>query len=810
MRPFSHLFGKLDWTVPGRMNPGLRPGLALRLALIGLRRSPGTTLLAVAVLTLGLAAPTTFFSLLVGAIRPLPVPDGDQVVRVEVTQPARGGAPLPVGLEDLRGLQGSGALESLGAFRTFQGAMVEPGRTATRFSGAALTPEVLPLLGVSPVMGRVPGPTEAGETILLGHQLWQEAFDGDPEVLGRVVVVNEIPRAISGILPAGFGFPFNQGAWTILDGGVRDSEPVELVGRLTPGASLESARAELSALWSRRDPLRAPEDSGGRVSVEGFTGGRGEGGEGIAFLGLVLMALALLLIACANVANLLLVRATERVRNLAVQSAVGAGGGQIGLQLLLESLVVAVLGGVAGAFLAWLAVGGIQRGLAAEHFGYFWMRMAVDGKVLVFTAVLVLGSGLVAGLLPALRVLRTDLQEVLKEESTGVSMGGGGPWSRAFVTIQLALSCAALVAAGLTGAALIRGRSFGEGVSGDQVLVASLSVDTVPDQPGARELENALGSIPGVESAGIGLGAPGYMERWSRVAVGGAAGESREGGESVLWNAVTPGFFRVFGLDARLGRLLTEGEGPESPPVAVVSESFVRRFLPGDDPLGARVRLMGAESADWITVVGVVGDLDLGGGSGRRRDRLYLSLLQLPSSEVMVMARTGGEPLALAREVRRRVAEVDPSIPVWSLRTLADAYAYLVRVPRAMGTMALGGGVAGLLVAAVGLYGLLAFRVRHRRRELGLRLALGADGLTLARAIFSLALRQLAPAVAAGLGVGWLSAPLISVALLGGDPRSPLVFVGVAGVFFAVGFAAALGPAIRAASLEPARVLRGD
>jgi len=438
------------------------------------------------------------------------------------------------------------------------------------------------------------------------------------------------------------------------------------------------------------------------------------------------------------------------------------------------------------------------------------MRMAVDGKVLAFTAGLVLGSGLVAGLLPALRVLRTDLQEVLKEESAGVSMGGGGPWSRAFVTIQLALSCAALVAAGLTGVALIRGRSLGEGVRGQQVLVASLSVDTIPEEPVARELETALGSIPGVESAGIGLGAPGYMERWSRVEVGGAPGEGGEEGESVQWNAVSPGFFGVFGLEARLGRLLTQGDGPGSPRVAVVSESFVRRFLPGEDPLGARVRFVGAGRADWITVVGVVGDLDLGGGSGLRRDRLYVSLLQLPSSEVMVMARTGGEPLALAGEVRRRVAQVDPKIPVSSIRTLADAYAYLVRVPRAMGSMALGGGVAGLLVAAVGLYGLLAFRVRHRRRELGLRLALGADGVTLARAIFALALRQLAPAVAVGLTVGWLLAPLISVALLGGDPRSPLVFVGVAGVFLAVGFAAALGPAIRAAALEPARVLRGD
>jgi predicted lysophospholipase L1 biosynthesis ABC-type transport system permease subunit len=244
--------------------------------------------------------------------------------------------------------------------------------------------------------------------------------------------------------------------------------------------------------------------------------------------------------------------------------------------------------------------------------------------------------------------------------------------------------------------------------------------------------------------------------------------------------------------------------------VALVNESFVRRFIPSGDPLGGRIRLAGADSATWFTVVGVLEDVDLGGGPLERKDRVYLSLAQLPSPEIMAVVRTGRDSQGVIRDFRRAVARVDPGIPIWSVRTLADAHAYLIRVPRAMGAMALGGGLAGLLVAVVGLYGLLAFGIRQRRRELGLRLALGADGTRLARDVFSGAVKHLLLAVVVGLTIAWLAAPLIGVALLGGDPRSPQVYLGVAGTFLIVGLGAALVPALRAAALDPAQILRGD
>jgi predicted permease len=510
------------------------------------------------------------------------------------------------------------------------------------------------------------------------------------------------------------------------------------------------------------------------------------------------------------VANLLLVRATERVRVLAVQSALGASRIQIGGQLLLESFLVAVAGGAVGLALADAFVSLVQRTLSAEHFGYYWMRMAVDGPVLAFTGVLVLGTALVAGILPVVRVFRVDVQRVLKEEGSGASVGGGGRWSRGFVTLQLALSCGAVVAAALTGRSLAGSLHFGGDLPEHEMLVAGV------DLPGGmsgeeraarlRSLEEALTDRTGARVAAMALGAPGYGEGYSRVQVRDAALDPRS---STLWNAVSPGYLSAMGIPLRAGRAFTYGDGADAARVALVSQSFVRRYSPDAPVLGRQIRLSAADSTTWFTVVGVVADLDLGTGAYTRTDRVLVPLDQVGETSTMALLRTDGDASVLAPALREAVAEVDPTLPVWSVRTLADAHAYILRVPRALATMALSGGAAGLLVAAVGLYGLLAFRVRQRRRELGVRLALGADGSRLMRDVLGLALRQLLPAVAVGLVLAWLAAPVLQVMLMGQDPRAPLTYLAVGVGFLLAGLAAATLPAVRAARIEPASALRG-
>ncbi len=798
---------------PDRRRTQLRPGLALSLALRGLVRDPGSTGVAVTILALGISLPATFFSFLVGATRPLPVPEGDRVVRVDVVQPSHDGRALPVTGADLVGLQGSASLEALGGFRIFDGTLVDRGRAATRVAAAVLTPDVLPLLRVRPELGRFPAAGEEDGALVIGHDVWVELYDEDPSVLGRTVELDGAPRSIVGVMAEGFGFPFKEDAWVVEAPTATGGGTFELAGRLADGAGLEAATAELAPRWQRRDAERDPEQTGGVLTVKSYTGGRGEagGGEAFAFAGLVLVGVCLLLIACANVANLLLVRATERVRALGIQVALGAGRAQIGAQLFLEALLVAAAGGAAGLLAADWAVATVQRTMSAENFGYFWMRMAVDGPVLGFTLLLVVGTALVAGVLPIVRVLRVDVQRVLKEEGAAESVGGGGRWSRAFVTVQLALSCGALVAAALTGRSLAGSRDFGGDLPSREILLGAVDLPTglgvEARATRLRTLEDALARVPRVRASALALAAPGYFERYSKVELQGSEPDPRA---ATMWNAVSPGFLEALDLTVRAGRPLSATDDAAAPRVALVSEAFARRYSPDTPVLGRTLRLAAADSTAWFTVVGVVADIDLGLGSRARSDRVMVPIEQVEDAHALVLLRAAGDAGTLAGGLRSAVADVDPTLPVSGVRTLADAHAFMVRVPRALATMALAGGSAGLLVAVVGLYGLLAFRVRQRRREMGVRLALGADGGRLVRDVLGLAIRQLLPAVVVGLAAAWVASPILQAMLFGQNPRGVGTYLAVGAGFLLAGMAAALVPALKAGAVDPARVLRGE
>lgn len=778
----------------------LRPLLALRLAVRGLIRDPSTTVLGVVILAVGLALPAIFSSLLVGAVRPLPVPDGQAVVRVDVVQPRQGGRELGVLPRELDALQGTPGLEALGGFRAAGATLADPVSGPVRVELASVSVEVLALLGVAPEVGRWPeGPGE----ILLGRTAAERLeAGGGAGALGRGVRLDGVPHTVVGVMPEGFGFPFHEEAWTLLDPAAEG--PVTLVGRLAANATEESAQAALDARWAAADDVRDDERSGGTVLVRGFTRGRGEGGEAVAFLGLVLVALSLLLIACSNVANLLLARAARRVRALGIQSALGAGRGQVALQLMAEATLVAAAGGVAGLALAWVGVAGVQRVLAGEHFGYFWMRMAVDGPVVAFTAVLVMGTALVAGLLPVARILRLDIQQVLKEEGAG-GLEGGGAWARRFVSAQLALSCGALVAAALASMSVGRSLDVAPGLPAEEVLVARASSDAA--EVGAPLLQ-ALAERPEVAAAAVARGIPGFREGYGRLEVEGEEVARAEDRPVAVWNDVTPSYFQVLEIGLREGRLPTAADVGKG--VGVVSVSFARAWLEGR-ALGRRVRVRpGEEDGAWVRVVGVVDDVELLEGQLRQQARLYVPADPGVLAGGHVLVRTRGTAAGQASFLRRVAAGVDPGFAFDDVRTLAGTYEYLVRAPRMLALLAAVGGLAGLLVAVVGLYGLLAFRVREQRRALGVRRALGADGRTVARTVLGWAARQLLPAVAVGLTLAWLASPILTAMLLGSDPRAPLTYLVVGVGFLLTGLAAALVPALRAASVDPARVLRGE
>ncbi len=799
----------LGGALHGRPSGGgsLRPVLATRMALRGLLRDPVTSVIAAGILALGFSAPTVFASLLWGAARPLPVHEGERVVRVDVVQPSQDGRALSVTGRDLDAWSEVSSLSLSGGFAVRVATLQDARVAATRLSYAAVTEGVLPLLGVPPALGRWPGAADAENAVLLAHDLWIELFDGDRDVLGRSVRLGSRERTVAGVMPDGFGFPFGERAWVVMSSAEADTTAVEPLARLAPGASLELASAELQARWTGRDAFRGADEAGGVVLVRGFTAGRGEGGEAVAFLGLVLVGVCLLVIACANVANLLLVRATQRVRALGVQAALGAGAAQLGAQLLVEALALAAAGGVGGLALAWVVVGWVQEHGQA-NFGYYWMRMAIDGPVLWGVVGLVALAALVAGALPALRVMRTDLRSVLSGSSSDAEVAGRGGWSRVFVTTQLTLSCAALAAAGIAGSSVLDAGRWGGDLPAEQVLTARLYPSDVPGEPRlpAEDLVASLAAVPGVRAVALALGGPGAFEPWGRLEVEGESYE-RASDRPVTWgNAVTPGFFAVHDLEPLRGRMIGDEDRSGAPAVAVVSDAFAERFLGDGDPIGRRVRVPQLDST-WATVVGVFRAFDLGAGP---TERVYFSYAQFDASATMVLLRGAGDAGTLAPALREAVAELDPGIAVNDVQTLAALHRYMVRAPAMLSALAVGGGLAGLLVAAVGLYGVLAVRVRQRRRELGVRLALGADGRVLARDVMRWAMAPLLPALVIGLGAAWVGSPILSALLLGGDARDPVVYLAVGFAFLAVGALAALVPAVRAAATEPSQVLRAE
>lgn len=793
----------------------MKLGLALRMALRGLGSDRTTSLAAIGIFALGLAAPATFFSILWGGgFRPLPVPEGEQIVRIDVRQPSREGRRLPVGQSDLDAFGDAGALSSVGVFATHTVTLSSRDIGPRRLSAADMTAEVFEILRVEPLMGRLPTESDAETGFVIGYDLWASAFESDADVLGEVVTVGDELRTISAVMPEGFRFPFQQLAWRVLPAN-RASEGEEVVGRLSTGSSPRTAAVQLDVIWRRADQLRDPGERGGVVRVNAFTRGRGEVGEVVAFGGLVLVGLCLLLIACVNAANLLLVRAADRIQVLAVQAALGASRLQVSAQLLFESLLLCLVGGAVGLGLASLMVDYVQSTMSPANFGYYWMRIAIDGPVVVFTAVLVLGTGVVAGMLPVFRVLQTDVHQVLKGQRASGAFGGFGGWGRYLVVGQLSLSCGALVAAGLAGQAMRAASEFGRELPSDEILMGMFTLDgSGYEEPDARSetierLAEASGRVQGTRGAALALGAPGYREPWGPLELAGVTYDRPRDRQRIITNAVTPGYFALFDLDVLQGRGFVAADRRGATPVGVISQSLALALAERGDPIGMALRVPIVDSA-WVNVVGVVADMALGIGPLVPTAALYLSAHQVDMVDGMILLRAGDDPVASAPGLRRAVAAVDSRLALSSVQSLAEGHRFMTQAQSTLSSLAVSGGLAGLLVAGVGLFGLLSFRVRQRLTELGVRMALGADGWRLGREILTFALRQLAPAVGVGLGLAWLVAPALGPLLLGGDPRSPLTYAAVAAIFLLTGMLAALTPALRAAAVDPIQALRSE
>lgn len=794
------------------------------------RHRPGLAAVAVLSLGLGLGGNALIFGLVDGLVlRPFPFPDANRFVTIAVTFPKVGPEERfleclsPAEYLDVRGL---GALQHVAAFdvgnRNLSG-----GDQAERVFTAFVWGNPFASAAMPPLHGRgfVPEDAHAGaaRVAIVSHRLWLSRFGGDPGLVGRTVRVNGAETTIVGVMPRGLLLAGTD-LWLPLtddpNGAPRDRRQFAIIGRLAPGATLGQANAQLGALaarTAREFGRQNPEYQDWRLQALPFNYALT---RELRPAGLLLLATAaiVLLIACVNLTNVWLARTAERQRDVAIRVSLGASRSAIVRSLLLETLIVSMAGMAAGAALAWVGLSA-ARALIPDHIRDFGFDVAMTGRVAGYTLVLAGLAGLAIGLAPALRASVTRPESVLRDHAGSMSRPRRSLRLReGLIVTEVALATMLLAGAGV----LVRGyqklQTIDPGFTSDRVLTMRLTLPREKYQ-GEQvtaffdELVRRVRALPGVEASAAATQFPPMVTFTSRIRVD--SGASARDGElpSSTFTLTTPGLFRTLGLRLRAGRALDERDRSGSPRVAVVNEAFVRRYMSGQTPLGRRVALAGDnDQPQWADVVGVTADVRSRGVASPPAPEIYLPAAQLGGAwnQLFLLVRTAADPRAMVSAVRAEVRRLDPDQPVYAIRTIDDVMAADTLQTRVSTTLMGWFAMLALAIAAVGLYGVLTHAVAARTREIGIRMALGADR----RRVVSRVVAHASALVVLGalLGVtGFVSlAPLLSRLSHDIAPRDPLTLTLTSVALLFIGVLAAIVPAHRASRVDPVLALRAE
>lgn len=796
---------------------------AMRAAL----RRPGVTAVAVVALTLGIGLTATMFSIVNGVmLTGLPFEESERLLHIERTRLSEGDDSLEVTLHDyLDWVEQQTSFEELAAWYDGTVNIAVAGSRPERLKGAFVTPSLFRVLRVQPPLGRAFDESEGlpgtPEVVLLSHATWRDHFRSDSAAIGSTLRVNGETATVIGVMGEGFRFPIDQEIWLPLrldPLAVKRGEgtSLDVLGRLAEGSTRDEAEAELAAIAARLEQAY-PETNAGvgtimRPYIEEVIDDPGR-----PLLWTMLGAVfGVLLVACANVANLMLARSAARSGELAIRSALGAGRWRLVAHLLAESAVLASVAAALGLVLAWYGTRAFNEALAVTATP-FWFDVGLNPRVFGFVVAIAGVTALAAGGLPALRASRQDVNQLLKDESRGSSGLRIGRLSRALVVAEVAVSCALLVAAGLMVRSVVQLRNVDLGFDAGTVYTARVGLFAA-DYPDAEtrtrfleDLRRRLAQRPDVEAAAVATSLPALGSGRGSVVIDGH--EPRSDWDLPHTNQVasTTGYFRTLGVALLEGRDFVETDRRTAEPVAIVNRSFVRRFLPGGSPLGKRVRVLGDDGkGPWRRIVGVAPDLHLGGLGMHddRSDGVYIPLAQDDARFAGIAVRSTG-PLALAAEaVREEVAALDPELPLywtWSLREGIQRNTWYYDV---FGTLFAVFGVAALLLASVGLYAVMAFSVEQRTTEIGIRIAIGAQAGDVVRMVLRQGAFQLGVGLVLGLVAGAGLARLIRALLFEVEPDDPAVYAAIVLTLVAAGVAASFLPAARAVRVEPVEALR--
>jgi len=798
-----------------------------------LRRSPGFTAVAVLTIALGVGANTAIFSVVNAALlRPLPYNDPSGLVLLWGADRATGAERGQVSATDAADWRAQArSFEAVATYGDWRPLLAEGSGEPERLPAAQVGDGYFDVMKGQPLLGRTFLPEEQDDgkdfVVVLGHGLWQRRFGGDPSIVGRAVRLNGRPHTIVGVMPPDF---------TSLPAGLlhepaelyrpvaeqpaeaeRGSRHLRAIARLKPGVTLEHAQAEMTTVARRIEEAHPAENTNYGVRVTPLR----EDLVGNVRPALLLLFGAVgfvLLIACANVGNLLLARAGARRREIAIRAALGAGRGRIVRQLLTESLLLSLAGGGLGLLVAAWGTGVVERvGLQLVP----WLgRVETDARILAFTFVVSVFTGIVFGLVPALQASRPDLNESLKEGGRAGAGAAGGRLRGALVIAEVALSLVLLVGAGLLIKSVARLRGVDPGFTAGGVVTMSLWLPGVKYPKGDSQhdfyarLAERVGNIPGVEAVGVTSVLPvsgGFDGRTIEVegrAYG--AGERPE----VENYYVSPGYLRAMSIRLMRGRAFTDADTKDAPPVVLVSETMARRQWGDEDPLGKRLRYYDPyanREVPWRTVVGVVADVKLTRLDREGAQGLYAPEAQTPSPAMTLVVRTAaGEPAGVVPAVRREIGALDRDLAVFNVKTMDELVADSLLLRR-FSMLLLGAFAAlALILASVGIYGVIAYTVSQRTHEIGVRMALGARRSDIFRLVVGRGMLLTLAGVAAGLIAALSLTRLMESLLFGVSASDPPTFVAIALLLTAVSLAACYVPARRATRVDPLIALRHE
>jgi putative ABC transport system permease protein len=792
----------------------------LRFALRMIRSHGWFSAAVVVTLALGIGLNTMVFTLINAALfKPVPVPGGARLVAVTSRAPGNGGDRLS--WPDLMDYQAQAhSFEALEGAVDLEGVLGEPGNPPQAFHMERATTGIFAMLHIHPILGRDFRPSDAqtgaAPVLMIGYTVWQNRYAGSPSVIGRQVRINEKPATIVGVMPKGFMFPTTVELWMPLiptpNDLTRDNRDLQVFGILRRGVTFASAQTEMTGIAGRLAAQYSATDKNTSALVLSFHERYNGGNIKMIFLLMLASVGFVLLIACANVANMMLSRAIARQREMSIRAALGASRWRVIRQLLIESVVLSGLGGALG--LALAAFGVHWFDLATSTVGRpYWVQFTMDYSVFGYFAALCILSGVVFGIAPALRASRPDLNQVLQDGARTIGRHRGGYLAAVLVVFQFALTVVLLTGAGVFVHSLVKTLEANRSVPAEQLTVARLQLpkeryaDVAARQRFYDQLLPRLRALPGVTSAALVSNPPGLGSVESPIEIEHAPVSDPAHRPVAAYVTASPGYFSTIGLPLLLGRDFNPLDGDTSHQDAILSRQAAARFWPGQSALGKRFRLFDDQGkpSPWITVVGVTANLLQDLTEEDPKPVLFVPTQQEDRSGTSIIVRSTANPTT---EIRGAVDGLDPDLPLRDIYVLNQAVEHQTWYLHLFSKIFMGFALIALVMAAVGIYAVLAQATSRRTQEIGVRIALGASLRNILILVMRRGLWQIGIGLALGLAASIPAARLMASLPIGVSPTDPAVFIAVAATLALVGLVACWIPARRAAALDPVQAIR--